>query len=152
VFEKEIDDFPGFYEERQKFYREFAYDRRLFSSSFFRVRIRDVCPGNPTMSSSSRSRTHRQPAQTLRELSVEKTEATGTSREQAADVAQERMDVICDLKRGDDREIIEFRPTLFVWWWSEKCTVLEDGCGALRGDLRQVEWEVHKDRSYSKDC
>jgi hypothetical protein len=47
----------------------------MFASSFFRVRMHE-------------NMTHRGPAETLRELSVGKTMATGISREEAAEVAQ----------------------------------------------------------------
>jgi hypothetical protein len=63
----------------------------------------DVCAGALMMSSWSPSRTHRGTAETLRELGVRKTMTTGISREQAAEVAQERMRATCDVKYVDDR-------------------------------------------------
>jgi hypothetical protein len=63
----------------------------MFSSSFFRVRMHDVCAGDLMMFSSSPLRSHRGQAEIFRELSAGKTMATGISREQAAGGAQERF-------------------------------------------------------------
>jgi hypothetical protein len=65
--------------------------------------MHDVCAGDLMMSSSSPSRTHRGPAETVRELSVGKTMAIGISREQAAKGAEERIAATCDVKYRDDR-------------------------------------------------
>jgi hypothetical protein len=100
-----------------------CFERFMFSSSFFRVRMHDVCAGDLIMSSWSPSRPHRGPAETLRELSVGKTMATGISREQAPEVAQERIAATCYVKCEDDRYIIEFLNALFFWSWSPKRTV-----------------------------
>jgi hypothetical protein len=80
-----------------------CFERFMFSASFFRVRMPDVCPGDLMMSSWPPSRTHRAPAETIRELSAGKTMATGISREHAVEGAQERMAAICDVKCADDR-------------------------------------------------
>jgi hypothetical protein len=65
--------------------------------------MRDVCAGDRMTSSWSPSRTHRGPAETVRELSVGKTMATGISREQAVEGAHERIAATCDVKCADDR-------------------------------------------------
>jgi hypothetical protein len=82
--------------------RHLCFGRFTFSSSFFRVRMRDVCADEAMMPSWSASRTHRAPTETVRDLSMGNTIATGISSEQVPAVVQERISATCDLKYGDD--------------------------------------------------
>jgi hypothetical protein len=80
-----------------------CFGRFMFSSSFFPVRMCDVCADDLMISGWWSSTNHRGFAETFRELGVAKTTGTGISREQPAEVVHERMIATCDLKSRDDR-------------------------------------------------